>query len=186
MIKTKIFNNIENEPVFKRDDIKIFQWLGTKPDPLNPGKVLMPVMAIVPNTDRVYISEKDDYIDIAAIKTTGAEGKEIFHEIIFRKENEGKLLLRGNRTGDREIYQFLYLSNFNKSNPDRDTQVKALYELVNPSEAAKEKRKSRSMRREAMNVAAELSGAEVREFIASLGKDETRDLSVLRDELESF
>jgi len=35
-----------------------------------------------------------------------------------------------------------------------------------------------------MNVAAELSAAEVREFIAALNKDEKRDISILRDELE--
>ena len=48
------------------------------------------------------------------------------------------------------------------------------------------KRKQRTQKREAMNVAAELSAAEVREFIASLNKDEKRDISILRDELETF
>lgn len=184
MIKTKTFNNISKQPEFKRTDIKVFQWLHRKPDKLNPGKIEMPIMAIVPNTDRVYDADKDDYVDIAAIKSTGQGGKEILHTIVFKKENEGRLLLRGNKTGDKEIYQFLMLSNANASNPDRDTEVRPLYELLNPKAKADQTRKQRSVKREAMNVAAELSGAEVREFVASLGKDETRDLSILRDELE--
>ena len=160
MIKTKTFNNIAKQPEFKRTDIKVFQWLHRKPDKLNPGKIEMPIMAIVPNTDRVYDADKDDYVDIAAIKSTGQGGKEILHTIVFM------------------------LSNANASNPDRDTEVRPLYELLNPKAKADQTRKQRSLKREAMNVAAELSGAEVREFVASLGKDETRDLSILRDELE--
>ena len=59
-----------------------------------------------------------------------------------------------------------------------------MFKLVEPKKDAADSRKQRTLRRDAMNVAAELSAAEVREFIASLNKDETRDISILRDELE--
>jgi hypothetical protein len=186
MIKTKIYNNIKTPPKFKRDEIKIFKYYGLKEDPLNPGKVQMPFMVIAPNKDRVYDPEIDDYVDIAAISSLGIEGKPNFHSIEFTKQQSGRLLLRGNRSKDRDIFQFLTLSNFNASNPNRDTSVQPLFELVNPKIKAEKARKTRSLKRDAMNVAAELSGAEVREFISSLGKDEKRDLSVLRDELETL
>ncbi|MAN63463.1 MAG: hypothetical protein CMI60_16130 [Parvibaculum sp.] len=186
MIKTKIFNNIKNPPKFKRDEVKVFKYYGLKEDPLNPGKVQMPFMVIAPNKDRVYDPDIEDYVDIAAIKSLGIEGKPTFHTIEFTKQKAGRLLLQGNIARDRDLYQFLTLSNYNASNPNRDTSVQPLFELVNPKVKAEKARKSRSLKRDAMNVAAELSGAEVREFISSLGKDEKRDLSVLRDELETL
>ena len=76
------------------------------------------------------------------------------------------------------------LSNYNASNPNRDTSVVPLFKLVEAKKEAAESRKQRNLRRDAMNVAAELSAAEVREFIASLNKDQNRDISILRDELE--
>lgn len=186
MIKTKEYNNVEKPPQLKRNEVKVFQWLDVKPDKNNKGKLIMPSVAFVPTVDRVFDPAKDDFVDIANIQSIGVGGKPIIRPIEFSKRNHGKLLLKGSKTGDREMYQFMMMSNFNASNPNRDTNVKALYELVEPSKKAEESRKQRTQKREAMNVAAELSAAEVREFIASLNKDEKRDISILRDELETF
>lgn len=186
MIKTKVYNNVGAQPTLKRDEVKVFQWLKVKPDPQNKGRVIMPSVALVPNIDRVYDAKKDDYVDIANISTLGVGGKPIFAPIAFERKTKGRLLLKGSRTGDREVYQFLMMSNYNASNPNRDKNVTPLFELVEPNKKAEESRKSRTLRREAMNVAAELSAAEVREFVASLNKDEKRDISILRDELETM
>lgn len=186
MIKTKELNNYKNPPELKRDEVKVFQYLNVKPDPNNKGMVIMPSMAFMPEVDRVYDSKNDEYIDIANIKSIGVGGKPNIEPVAFSKTTQGKLLLKGSKTGDREIYQYLMLSNYNKSNPDRDTSIVPLYELVEPKKKATESRQDRASRREAMNVAAELSAAEVREFIASMNKDESRDMSILRDELELF
>jgi hypothetical protein len=184
MIKTKEFNNIEKPPMLKRDEVKVFQYLNVKNDPQNPGKKIMPSVAMMPKVDRIYDPVSEDYVDIAAIKNLGVGGKPILNTIAFYKELEGKLLLRGNKTGDLEIFQYLMLSNYNKSNENRDKSVVPLFELVQPKKKATDARKQRNLRRDAMNVAAELSAAEVREFTASLNKDEKRDISILRDELE--
>ena len=186
MIKTKTFNNIKTEPEFKRNDVKIFEWLSKKPDPVNKGKLEMAVMAFVPNKDRVYDPAQDDYVDIAAIKNLGPEDKPVFTDIVFEKRQGGKLVLRGDRIGDKEIYQFMMLSNYNISNPNRDPQAKGLYKLVDPKSESANKRKKRSTLRDAMNVAAEMSASDIREFVASMGKDQTRDISVLRDEIETL
>lgn len=186
MIKTKEFNNYENPPTLKRDEVKVFQYLDIRPDPQNKGSYIMPSMAMMPKIDRVYDPKKDDYVDIANIKSLGVGGKPVIEPIAFSRQTQGKLLLRGNKTGDKEVYQYLMLSNYNKSNPNRDTSLKPLYELVEPARTAKESRSERSLRRDAMNVAAELSAAEVREFISSLNKDAGRDISILRDELETM
>ena len=186
MIKTKNYNNIEDVPTLKRNEVKAFQYYGIKDDPLNAGQVSMPSVIIVPNKDRVFDPKRNDYVDIAAIKTIGIGDKPAFAEIKFTKQNRGKLILKGSVPVEKEVFEYLSISNANASNPNRDTSVRPLYELVNPAAEAKSKRQTRSLRREAMNVAAELSGSEVREFVSSLGKDETRDLSVLRDELETL
>ena len=145
---------------------------------------MMPSIHMIPNVDRVYDKETDDYIDIASIGSIGIGGKPTMNTIQFTKKDKGLMALRGSKTGDREIFQYLSLSNYNKSNPNRDTAVNPLYELVEPSRGAKESRENRTLRRDAMNVAAELSAAEVREFISSMNKDAKRDMSILRDEIE--
>jgi len=184
MIKTKEYNNVGETPTIKRGEVKVFQWLNVKDDPQNKGMKIMPSIAFVPTVDRVFDPSKDDYVDIANISNLGVGGKPVIKPITFSKATEGKLLLRGDKTGDKEIFEYLMMSNFNASNPNRDKTIRPLFELVEPNKKAKESRDARGLRREAMNVAAELSAAEVREFIASLNKDEKRDISILRDELE--
>jgi hypothetical protein len=186
MIKTKEYNNVGDEPKLGRQEVKVFKYLGIKEDPLNKGEIIMPSVAYVPDVDRVFDPTKDDYVDIANIASLGIGGKPVMSPIAFEKRNQGKLLLRGDKTGDREVFQYLMLSNFNASNPNRDKSVNPLFELVEPAKKANDARKERSLRREAMNVAAELSASEVREFIASMNKDEKRDISILRDELENL
>ena len=186
MIKTKTFNNVKTEPSFKRSDVKIFEWLKKKPDPYNSGKLQMAVLAFVPNRDRIYDSEKEDYVDIAAIKSLGPEDKPIFADIMFEKKTKGMMVLRGDRVGDKEIYQYMMLSNHNQSNPNRDPQAQPLYKIVDPKAESTSKRKKRSLLRDAMNVAAEMSASDIRELVASMGKDQSRDISVLRDEIESL
>jgi hypothetical protein len=166
MIKTKEYNNVKTPPQLKRNEVKVFQYLNVKPDKQNPGKVIMPSIHMIPEVDRVYDKESDDYIDIASIGSLGVGGKPVFNTIQFTKKDRGLLALRGNKTGDREIYQYLMMSNYNASNPDRDTSVVPLYKLMEPKKEAADSRKQRTLRRDAMNVAAELSAAEVREFIA--------------------
>lgn len=184
MIKTKEYNNVQTPPQLKRNEVKVFQYLNVKNDKQNPGKVIMPSIHMIPQVDRVYDKDLDDYVDIASIASVGIGGKPTFSTIQFTKQEKGLMALRGNKTGDREIYQYLMLSNYNASNPDRDTSIVPLFKLVEPKKEAADNRKERTLRRDAMNVAAELSAAEVREFIASLNRDEKRDISILRDELE--
>jgi len=184
MIKTKEYNNVKTPPQLKRNEVKVFQYLNVKEDKQNPGKVIMPSVHMIPQVDRVYDKEADDYIDIASIGSLGIAGKPSFNTIQFTKKDKGLMALRGGKTGDREIFQYLMLSNYNASNPNRDTSIVPLFKLVEPKKDAADSRKLRNLRRDAMNVAAELSAAEVREFIASMNKDEKRDISILRDELE--
>ena len=184
MIKTKEYNNVKTPPQLKRDEVKVFQYLNVKVDKQNPGKVVMPSVHMIPQVDRVYDKETDDYIDIASIASIGVGGRPAFNTIQFTKKDRGLMALRGSKTGDREIFQYLTLSNYNESNPNRDASIVPLYKLVEPKKEAADNRKQRTLRRDAMNVAAELSAAEVREFIAALNKDEKRDISILRDELE--
>lgn len=184
MIKTKEYNNVKTPPQLKRNEVKVFQYLNVKADKQNPGKVIMPSVHMIPGVDRVYDKESDDYIDIASIASLGLGGKPTFNTIQFTKQDKGLMVLRGSKTGDREIFQYLMLSNYNASNSNRDTSIVPLFKLVEPKKDAADSRKNRTLRRDAMNVAAELSAAEVREFIAALNKDEKRDISILRDELE--
>ena len=103
MIKTKEYNNVKNPPQLKRNEVKVFQYLNVKEDKANPGKVVMPSIHMVPTVDRVYSKENDEYVDIASIASLGVGGKPQFNTIQFTKKDKGLLILRGDKTGDRDI-----------------------------------------------------------------------------------
>ena len=89
MIKTKEYNNVKTPPQLKRNEVKVFQYLNVKPDKQNPGKVVMPSIHMIPEVDRIYDKELDDYVDIASIQSLGVGGKPIFSTIQFSKQEKG-------------------------------------------------------------------------------------------------
>jgi len=189
MKKHQDWNDISKEsmpPKLKRGEKAVYRILGIKGDPARPETFKIPSAVNVPGKDRVYDSTKDEYVDIANIKSVGVGGKMKCHSVWFQKEYNGVLVLDGSRRDDAEIYEYLELCNYNASNKNRSQDVKAIFERVNPTAQAEEKRKTRSTRRQALNVAADMNAADVRDFAATMGWDDKQDLVVLRDLIEDY
>ncbi len=183
------WNNISKEsmpPKLKKGEKAIYKILGIKGDPSNPETYRIPSAVNVPGKDRVYDSIKEEYVDIANIKSVGVGGKMKCHNVWFVKEYNGTLILDGSKRDDSEIYEYLELSNYNASNENRSEDVKPIYARVNPTATAETARKTRTTRRQALNVAAEMSASDIRDFSALMGWNDNQDLVILRDLVEDY
>ena len=73
-----MFNNVSEallkETLLKKGEQVVYKVVGIQPDPMNPGKWSIPAAKNVPPTDQIWDEEKQEYIDIAAVKTFDAEG----------------------------------------------------------------------------------------------------------------
>lgn len=190
MKKTKFYNNV-SESLLKPTKLKpgqqvVYKVEGITPDPMNPGKWAIPAAKNVPPIDQIWDEEKQEYVDIAAVRSFDAEGNHTFHEIWFFGNQVGLLILRGGSAIDQEIHSYLSLCNYNGSNPNRDTTKEVYFTLVDETAKSESERKVRNLKREALNVSADLTAEDVRNYIAALGQDDTKPLEVLRNDLETL
>lgn len=190
MKKTKFYNNV-SESLLKPTKLKpgqqvVYKVEGITPDPMNPGKWAIPAAKNVPPIDQIWDEEKQEYVDIAAVRSFDAEGNHTFHEIWFFGNQVGLLILRGGSAIDQEIHSYLSLCNYNGSNPNRDTTKEVYFTLVDETAKSENERKVRNLKREALNVSADLTAEDVRNYIAALGQDDTKPLEVLRNDLETL
>lgn len=190
MKKTKFYNNV-SDSLLKPTKLKpgqqvVYKVEGITPDPMNPGKWAIPAAKNVPPIDQIWDEEKQEYVDIAAVRSFDAEGNHTFHEIWFFGNQVGLLILRGGSAIDQEIHSYLSLCNYNGSNPNRDTTKEVYFTLVDETAKSENERKVRNLKREALNVSADLTAEDVRNYIAALGQDDTKPLEVLRNDLETL
>lgn len=190
MKKTEQFNNVSEKLMastkLKKGEIATFKIAKIQTHPANPAEVIIPSAVSVPVIDQIWDEEKQDYVDIAAISRVSRDGNHGFHELWFYGSQGGHWILKGGVAQDQEIYSFLSLCNFNGSNPNRDTSKEIIFELVDEAKTSEVERKKRNIKREALNIAADLDQEEVKNLIAALGKDDTRKIDVLRNELETL
>jgi hypothetical protein len=190
MKKTKFYNNV-SDALLKPTKLKpgqqvVYRVEGIQPDPMNPGKWAIPAAKNVPPIDQIWDEEKQEYVEIAAVRTFDSEGNHTFHEIWFFGNQGGHMILRGGNAIDQEIHSYLSISNYNGSNPNRDTTKEVYFTLVDEQAKSESERKVRNLKREALNVSADLTAEDVRNYIAALGQDDTKPLEVLRNDLETM
>lgn len=190
MKKTQLFNDLSPELLaktkLKPGQQVLYRVNGIQKNPMDPTKWAIPAAKNVPVTDQIWDEFKQDYVDIAAVRSYDAQGNHTFHDIYFYGNQGGVILLVGGRAADQEIHSYLQLCNYNGSNPNRDTSKEIIFELVDESKKSDLDRKSRNLKREALNAAADLSAEEVRNYTAALGQDDSADLNVLRNRLEEM
>lgn len=190
MKKTKYYNNISDELLkstkLKKDEIVVYRVAGIGPNPMDPTKLAIPASRNVPVTDQIWDPNKEEFIDIALVSGVDAAGEHRYHQVYFYGNQGGILMLKGGSAADQEIHSYLQLCNYNGSNPNRDETKDIVFELVDENANSEKERKSRNIKREALNIAADLSAEDVRTYVAALGGDDTKKLEVLRNELETL
>jgi hypothetical protein len=190
MKKTELFNNISPD-LLKNTKLKpgeqaVYRVNGIQRNPMDPSKWAIPAAKNVPVSDQIWDPIKEEYIDIAAVRSVDPQGNHSFHDLYFYGNQGGHMVLIGGKAVDQEIHSYFSLCNYNGSNPNRDVSKEIIFELVDEGVKSENERKQRNIKREALNAAADLSAEDVKNYTAALGQDDTRKVDILRNELETL
>jgi len=185
MRKTTYFNQLDATVmkklgVDKLIDPVVIKLVHVRFDPDNPSQPLIPVYKRIPNKD-IIIVDGVSY-DIAAIASVSQDNASLY-EIGFWKDEGGFKRLNPRNARDKDLLEFLLISNYNASNPYRDPNIQPLFEVFRPEEKAKQRVADRMQKIEAITLAASMSEEELREFAASVGWNEAEDVFVLKDQV---
>lgn len=190
MKKTELYNQLSASMIektkLKPGQTVTYRLCNIQPSSLDPSRMAIPAAKNVPPIDTIYDEEKGEYVDIAAVRAVDGQGNHTFHEIFFYSNMAGHIILTGGRSADQEIHSYLALCNYNNSKPDRDVTKEPIFELVDESAKAEKESRTRNLRREALNAAADLNPEDVKNYAAALGKDDTKSVAILRNELEEM
>lgn len=190
MKKTALYNNLPDEVIAKTKlrpgETVSYRLVGLSANPMDPTRLAIPSLKSVPSIDQIWDPVSESYVDIAAVKSVDPDGTHNMHRIYFYGNAGGVITLHGGRAADQEIHSYLSLCNYNKSKDGRDETKEPIFELVDETKRSEVERKSRNIKREALNAAADLSADEVRDYIAALGMDDSGKIEVLRNHLEEM
>ncbi len=173
----------------KPSDKVVYELVNIRKDALDPEKkrFAVPLIKEIPVRDRVLVD--GEYIDIAFIETFTTGGKPVFGRIRFGSdkdiESTGKLVIRGGTATAQRMYEFMEMTNWNASNPNRNPNIPAIFKRVNYAEKLKEKRTERQYLTDALVKSREMSLQTVKEIAIALNyKDE--DMDLLRNRIEEY
>lgn len=171
--------------MLKPDERASYRVLNVRPDPDNYGRTLIPAALQIPSTDIIYDDKKGEFINIAAIERQDEKGEAVFLNIVFTASNLGYLFLNGNNPTHQKIYQFLELSNFNASNPNRSSDIEPFFARIDSKKEAQDERAMRKLIVKAVNIALELDDEKAKEVGAALGI-EAETIEEVRNLLEDY
>ena len=137
----------------------------------------------IPYRDLIVDEEGNEY-QLELVDKKQANGNPKYMDLWITEQMGGILLLHGKKISDSRIFQYLSMSNYNASNPNRDSSVRPIVELVDEVEGAKTRRSLKAKKREAEMMAEEMTDAEVRQYFASSGGNAHRPMETLREMLE--
>lgn len=165
----------------KGNRTRVFRALNIRQDKNNPNHYIFPTLVNVPAMDRIFDPKTQKSYDIACIKRIKSNGDVEFHEINFEGHTGCRIILNGNNPTHVHVYDYLMMSNFNRSNPNRDPSVQPIFELVDDIQQASDRLRRRHMLREALNRAADMPDRDVKILVAARGHDDSRPMQILRD-----
>lgn len=138
--------------------------------PERRGKLRIPNAKWVPPSDRILLDEGEVQIGYVIGKNT--DGSARLGDIWFNRSSMGRIVLRpAESLQHRRLYEYLYLSNYNASNPHRDHSVAPIYEVENNSREAKEKLSVIEHNTTAVDTAIKLSKKDIRLLAEYYGMD---------------
>lgn len=174
----------------QKGEVIIYQMLNGHINPIKEERAtrpyIFPFASEIPSTDRIYDPHKKDYVDIALVESFDKEKNVIPRKIKVFGTTGGKFSCSAGIIADEEQYEYLEMTNYNKSNPNRDESVEPLFERVDVIGTSKANRKKRNDLLEALKYAQALTDGEAKEFAASVGWNETDPIDIIRDKIEEF
>lgn len=127
----------------------------------------------------------DDWVDIAYIKQY-KDGEPEFGDITITVEAMCLLVLDLRKADDRKKFEYIELSDFNQSNPNRDPGATALIERHEPGKEAAKNRTQQKKGIEAVKIAAGLSAIDIEKFFKKQGWTKMPSEEQMREKVENY
>lgn len=182
------YNEYKTSSTLKKGQKAVYELVGIEKDPLDPDgeKWAIPFAKGIPSSDRAWDEDKKEFIDIAFIIGEGEGGKPIMGDIIFWRGDGGTMILQGGKARDERLYQYMERTNYNGSNPNRDTTFPIIFTRKDYKAEAKKKRDARDLKFLAVKKAKELNLAQIRQISVYLHFNTDTEEDVMREKLEEY
>lgn len=149
----------------------------------------------IPNRDIVIDDETGLPTPIGFVQGYSNDGSPNFGAIWFPVESECIIVCMSG-VKNASLYNYLEVSNYNESNPNRDTNIPALYRRIDSLSNAKQTREQRNERVTALKAVISMTNDEIKEFIEVNGSsfpvrviqkpNGDHDWDAIRDALERW
>lgn len=118
----------------------------------------------IPNRDIVFDQDSGNPVPIGYVQGYSPEGVPNLGSIWFPVESECVVVcLSGVKNAS--LYNYLEVSNYNESNPNRDTTTQAIYRRIDSLSNAKQTREQRTERVTALRAVIAMTNDQIKEFI---------------------
>lgn len=151
------------------------------------GKWLVPFMKGVPSKDRIIDPATKKVYDIANIVRIGLNDVPEIQVPFFTSGEVGRITINPQKAEDINLYEYLWLSNYNASNPLRDQTKVPIYELEDEAKDAEKFLDKQGVRLAALQRVALMNDDEVRVVGGASGLvDPGDEIAVIRKKLMTF
>jgi hypothetical protein len=188
------YNNIPAEympKLPKRGTVVTYRFLNYNYDPF--GEDLNPIFQaklMLPSFSRFFDENASEWIEIGLLDGIDSYGNPMPNKIrrVWTEPgaNGGYLNLTIGNSQDDELFQYLELCSFNKSNKLRDTETALILERVDFEAEAKEARNELKSKMEAIKRAALITKEDLPKVASLLGYNYELGEEQVRFEIESF
>lgn len=147
------------------------------------GVPMAPAALAIPAEDRITDPTTGEPVSIANVRNILPNGAlDIQNVQIFANEGGMRTYDTGN-VSQREELEYLLLSNYNGSNPNRDTTVPIVFYVSNPEAEKKANMKEKLALGKALGIVANMKDAELKTYALARGMEVGSDPEVIRAEI---
>lgn len=175
-MNTTLSSEIKVTKLKKGDDLVKYEILNKRPDKKNKGRMIMASSTLVPSRDTILDPGDNELKAIECIDktipirmkdgTAGVENKLL--PILFYAANNGQITINPDSNTDRKLYEYLERTNFNLSNPHRDTDVQAMFKRLDEEGDAKKTLAKKKAVRDAVRLVEDMSIGDLRSMAKGL------------------
>jgi len=171
-----------------------YRVLGLKIKPNGKG-VDMPTSVYVPPIDTVMDpGNNNELVEIKCLlsstpaRTTDGSQKVIekYMDLSFERSGNGLIILKGGNNKHARMYQFMEITNRNKSNTNRDVSVRPLFERIDKKKENKEKLEKAAAVIGAQNIALTADEGVIRTIAGGFKLNPTLSVEELRLQLKGL
>ena len=175
-------------PKFESGKMYGFQLLGTRYSQ-SLKRLLVPNSINILPQDVIYDPFTDSEVEIECHDRTLPNGQVILKKIMFRKDEAGKKLLNGSKKGDKSLFEYLWLSNYNAANRDKEWFIEpkggCKYTFLEPEKSSQEKLDVLKMQHKAQEVVFNLSDKDIKIVCEALANSQADKFNYNPKMLES-